>query len=108
MKLGNINDLMKQAQAMQEKMQQVQEEVAKAEVTGESGAGLVKVIMNGHHDVRRISIDSSLMSEDKEIFEDLLAAAINDAVRKVESNSQEQMQKITGGMQMPPGFKMPF
>lgn len=108
MKLGNINDLMKQAQAMQEKMQQMQEDVAKLEVTGESGAGLVKVTMNGRHDVRHVSIDSSLMSEDKEILEDLLAAAINDAVRKIESNSQEQMQKVTGGMQMPPGFKMPF
>ena len=108
MKLGNINDLMKQAQAMQEKMQKMQEDVAKLEVTGESGAGLVKVTMNGRHDVRHVSIDSSLMSEDKEILEDLLAAAINDAVRKIESNSQEQMQKATGGMQMPPGFKMPF
>lgn len=108
MKLGNINELMKQAQAMQEKMQKMQEDVAKLEVTGESGAGLVKVTMNGRHDVRHVSIDSSLMQEDKEILEDLLAAAINDAVRKVETNTQEQMQKVTGGMQMPPGFKMPF
>jgi DNA-binding YbaB/EbfC family protein len=108
MKLGNINELMKQAQAMQEKMQKMQEDVAKLEVTGESGAGLVKVTMNGRHDVRRVSIDSSLLSEDKEILEDLLAAAINDAVRKVESNTQEQMKKMTGGLQMPPGFKMPF
>lgn len=108
MKLGNLNDLMKQAQAMQEKMQQMQEDVAKLEVTGESGAGLVKITMNGRHDVRNVCIDGSLLKEDKEILEDLLAAAINDAVRKVESNSQEQMQKITGGMPMPPGFKMPF
>ena len=108
MKLGNINELMKQAQAMQEKMQKMQEDVAKLEVTGESGAGLVKVTMNGRHDVRHVSIDSSLMQEDKEILEDLLAAAINDAVRKVETNTQEQMQKVTGGLQMPPGFKMPF
>ena len=108
MKLGNMNDLMKQAQAMQEKMQRMQEDVAKMEVTGESGAGLVKVVMNGRHDVRSVNIDSSLLTEDKEILEDLLAAAVNDAVRKVEHNSQEQMQKLTGGMQMPPGFKMPF
>jgi len=108
MKLGNMNDLMKQAQAMQEKMQQLQAESAKREVTGESGAGLVKILMNGRHDVRTVTIDSSLMQEDKEILEDLIAAAINDAVRKVESAQQEQMQKLTGGMPMPPGFKMPF
>ena len=80
MKLGNMNDLMKQAQAMQEKMQRMQEDVAKMEVTGESGAGLVKVVMNGRHDVRSVNIDSSLLTEDKEILEDLLAAAVNDAV----------------------------
>ncbi|HQQ75419.1 MAG TPA: YbaB/EbfC family nucleoid-associated protein [Pseudomonadales bacterium] len=108
MKLGNMNELMKQAQAMQEKMQKMQEDVAKLEVTGESGAGLVKIVMNGRHDVRSVALDNSLLNEDKEILEDLIAAAINDAVRKVESNSQEQMQKLTGGMQMPPGFKMPF
>jgi DNA-binding YbaB/EbfC family protein len=108
MKLGNMNELMKQAQAMQEKMQKMQEDVAKLEVTGESGAGLVKVVMNGRHDARSVTIDSSLLSEEKEILEDLIAAAINDAVRKVESTSQEQMQKVTGGLQMPPGFKMPF
>ena len=108
MKLGNMNELMKQAQAMQEKMQKMQEDVAKLEVTGESGAGLVKIVMNGRHDVRTVNIDSSILSEEKEILEDLIAAAINDAVRKVEGTSQEQMQKLTGGMQMPPGFKMPF
>ena len=108
MKLGNMNELMKQAQVMQEKMQKMQEDVAKLEVTGESGAGLVKIVMNGRHDVRTVNIDSSILSEEKEILEDLIAAAINDAVRKVESTSQEQMQKLTGGMQMPPGFKMPF
>jgi hypothetical protein len=108
MKLGNMNELMKQAQAMQEKMQKMQEDVAKLEVTGESGAGLVKIVMNGRHDVRSVNIDNSLLSEEKEILEDLIAAAINDAVRKVESTSQEQMQKLTGGMQLPPGLKMPF
>lgn len=108
MKLGNMNELMKQAQAMQEKMQKMQEDVAKLEVTGESGAGLVKIVMNGRHDVRSVNIDNSLLSEEKEILEDLIAAAINDAVRKVESTSQEQMQKLTGGLQLPPGLKMPF
>jgi DNA-binding YbaB/EbfC family protein len=108
MKLGNMNELMKQAQAMQEKMQRMQEDIAKMEVTGESGAGLVKITMNGRHDVRNVTIDASLLTEDKEILEDLIAAAINDAVRKVEHNSQEQMQQLTGGLQMPPGFKMPF
>jgi DNA-binding YbaB/EbfC family protein len=108
MKLGNINDLMKQAQAMQERMQSMQEEIARQEVTGESGAGLVKIIMNGRHDVRHVNIDTSLFSEDKEILEDLVAAAINDAVRKVEQQQQEQMQKLTGGIGIPPGFKMPF
>ena len=104
---GGMGNLMKQAQQMQEKLQQAQEEIAKAEVTGESGAGLIKVVMNGRHDVRQVSIDDSLMSEDKEILEDLLAAAVNDAVRKIESSSQEKMAGLTGGM-MPPGFKMPF
>jgi DNA-binding YbaB/EbfC family protein len=99
---------MKQAQKMQEEMQKAQEEVARAEVTGEAGAGLVSILMNGRHDVKRVSIDESLMEEDKEILEDLIAAAINDAVRKVESNTQEKMGKITQGMGMPPGFKMPF
>ena len=104
---GGMGNLMKQAQQMQEKMQQAQEEIANAEVAGESGAGLVKIVMNGRHDVKRVSIDDSLMSEDKEILEDLIAAAVNDAVRKIESTSQEKMSGLTGGM-MPPGFKMPF
>jgi nucleoid-associated protein EbfC len=103
----NLNDLMKQAQQMQEKMKQSQEELAKAEVQGESGAGMVKVTMNGRHDVKRVSIDDSLLSEDKEVLEDLLAAAVNDAVRKVESHNQEAMKKVTGGIDIP-GFKMPF
>ena len=106
--MKNMGGLMKQAQKMQEDMQRVQEEVARAEVTGESGAGLVKIVMNGRHDVRSVAIDDSLMEEDKEILEDLIAAAVNDAVRKVESNTKEQMSKVTAGMQLPPGFKMPF
>lgn len=106
--MKGLGDLMKQAQEMQANMQKVQEDLANAEVQGESGAGLVKVVMTGRHDVRSVSIDSSLMSEDKEILEDLLAAAVNDAVRKVETNTQEKMGNLTAGMQMPPGFKMPF
>ncbi len=104
----NINDLMKQAQAMQEKMQKAQQDAANAEVHGESGAGMVKVVMNGRHDVRKVTIDPSLMGEDKELLEDLLAAAVNDAVRKIEEQAKQQMADLTGGLQMPPGFKMPF
>lgn len=108
MKPGNINDIMKQAQAMQAKMQKMQEEIAAMEITGESGAGLVKVTMNGRHDVKKISIDQSLMSEEKEILEDLLAAGFNDAVRRLEQASSDKMAKLTGGLAMPSGFKMPF
>jgi DNA-binding YbaB/EbfC family protein len=106
--MPNLNDLMKQAQQLQEQMQKAQEKLASAEVTGESGAGLVKVVMTGRHDVRRVSIDPSLMSEEKEVLEDLLAAAVNDAVRRVEANSRDMLGNLTQGFQMPPGFKMPF
>lgn len=106
--MKGLGDLMKQAQEMQANMQKMQEELAKAEVQGQSGAGLVKVTMTGQHDVRAVDIDASLMSEDKEMLEDLLAAAVNDAVRKVEQNTKDKMGELTGGMQMPPGFKMPF
>ncbi|WP_229805383.1 YbaB/EbfC family nucleoid-associated protein [Saccharospirillum salsuginis] len=108
MKGGGMGGLMKQAQKMQEDMKRMQEEVAQAEVTGEAGAGLVKVVMNGRHDVKQVSLDDSVMQEDKELLEDLLAAAVNDAVRKVEDYSQEKMSSVTSGMQLPPGFKMPF
>lgn len=91
--MNGMGDLMKKAQQMQEEMQKAQEEAAKAEVTGESGAGLIKVVMNGRHDVRKVSIDDSLMSEEKEVLEDLLAAAINDAVRRVESEQKERMSE---------------
>ena len=104
----NIQDLMKQAQQMQSKMQQMQDDMANAEVKGEAGAGLVSVIMTGRHDVKRVQIDQSLLSEDKEMLEDLLAAAVNDAVRKIEAQSRDQMSKMTAGMGIPPGFKMPF
>ncbi|MBQ0713463.1 MAG: YbaB/EbfC family nucleoid-associated protein [Porticoccus sp.] len=104
----NINDLMKQAQGMQEQMKQMQDDAGKVEVTGESGAGMVKVVMNGRHDVRKVTVDPSILTEDKEFLEDLLAAAVNDAVRKVEETQRKQMEKLTGGVQMPPGFQMPF
>ncbi len=106
--MNGMGDLMKKAQQMQEEMQKAQEEIAKAEVTGESGAGLVKVVMNGRHDVRSVEIDSSLMTEDKDVLEDLLAAAVNDAVRRVEANQKDRMSGMMSGMGMPPGFKMPF
>ena len=105
---GGMAGLMKQAQQMQEKMQKMQEELANAEVTGQSGAGLVSVVMNGRHDVRRVSIDDSLLTEDKEVLEDLIAAAFNDAVRKLEAESKEKMAGMTSGMNLPEGFKMPF
>ncbi|MDX3775194.1 YbaB/EbfC family nucleoid-associated protein [Chromatiaceae bacterium AAb-1] len=105
---GGMGNIMKQAQAMQEKMQKMQAEIANMEVTGEAGAGLVKITMTGNHNVRRVSIDESLMQDDKEMLEDLIAAAINDAVRRVEETSKEQMAKVTGGLQLPPGMKMPF
>lgn len=107
MKSG-LGDLMKQAQQLQEQMQKAQEQLAAAEVIGEAGAGLVKVTMTGRHDVRRVAIDPSLLSEDKEILEDLLAAAVNDAVRRVEEKNRDMMTSMTQGMGMPPGFKMPF
>ena len=89
-------------------MQQAQQEIAEMEVTGESGAGLVKVTMLGNHNIKRVEIDESLMDDDKEMLEDLIAAATNDAVRRVEETSKERMSEITGGMGLPPGFKMPF
>lgn len=106
--LKGFGDLMKQAQEMQANMQKMQEELARAEVTGEAGAGLIRVVMNGRHDVKRVTIDDSLLSEDKEMLEDLLAAAVNDAVRKIEEQSKEHMAKMTSGINLPPGFKMPF
>ncbi|MCB1686688.1 MAG: YbaB/EbfC family nucleoid-associated protein [Pseudomonadales bacterium] len=105
--MKGIGDLMKQAAQMQEKMQEMQAEIAALEVTGESGAGLVRVIMNGRHEVKRVQIDSSLMSEDKEILEDLIAAACNDAAQRVEAAQQEKMAGITSGLGLPFG-KLPF
>lgn len=106
--MKGLKDMMQQAQAMQQKMQDMQQKLQEQEVTGESGAGMIKVVMNGRHDVRRVTLDPSLLSEDKEILEDLLAAAVNDAVRKVEHNQQQQMGELTAGMSLPDDFKMPF
>lgn len=105
---GGLGNLMKQAQQMQENMQKMQEKLAEIEVEGQAGAGMVKVIMTCRHDVKRVSIDSSLLSDDKEMLEDLVAAAVNDAVRRVESTVQEKMAGFTSGLGLPPGFKMPF
>ncbi len=105
---GGLGNLMKQAQAMQDRMQKLQEELANIEVVGESGAGLLKVTMTGSHSVRRVAIDPSLMEDDQEMLEDLIAAAFNDAVRRIEEQNKTKMGELTGGMQLPPGFKMPF
>jgi len=105
---GGMGNLMKQAQKMQEDMAKAQAEIANMEVTGESGAGLVKIVMTGNHNVRSVSIDPDLMADDKEMLEDLIAAAINDAARRVEETTKDKMSGVTGGMQMPPGMKMPF
>ncbi|NQZ20466.1 MAG: YbaB/EbfC family nucleoid-associated protein [Colwellia sp.] len=105
---GGMGNLMKQAQQMQAKMAKAQEELAKMEVIGESGAGMVKVTMTGSHSVRRVEIDDSLMEDDKDMLEDLISAAFNDAVRRVEEQNKDKMGSLTGGMQLPPGMKMPF
>lgn len=105
---GGLGNLMKQAQQMQDKMAKIQEEIAAMEVIGESGAGLVKVTLNGAHNCRRIEIDSTLLADDKEMLEDLIAAAFNDAVRRVAEAQKEKMSGVSSGMQLPPGFKMPF
>lgn len=105
---GNLGDLMKQAQKMQADMQKMQEQMSQREVEGEAGAGMVKVTMTGRHDVKRVSIDDSVLSEDKEVLEDLLAAAVNDAVRKVEVSGKDAMSELAGGLDLPGGFKMPF
>jgi len=105
---NQLAGLMKQAQAMQENMKKAQEAIAALEVEGQAGAGLVKVVMTGRHDVKRVTIDPTLFGEDKEMLEDLVAAATNDAVRKVEAASQEKMAGVAGGLGLPPGFKLPF
>ncbi len=104
---GGIGNLMKQAQQMQEKMKQAQEELANLEVEGQAASGMVKVIITGQHQVKRVTLDDSVM-DDREMLEDLLVLAINDAVKKIESTSQEKMNKATAGMPLPPGMKLPF
>ncbi|HHH48352.1 MAG TPA: YbaB/EbfC family nucleoid-associated protein [Gammaproteobacteria bacterium] len=105
---GGLGKLMKQAQEMQENMKKAQEELANMEVTGQAGGGMVTVVMTGRHDIKRVSIDDSLMGDDKEMLEDLVAAAVNDAVRQVEANTQEKMSGMAAGINLPDGFKMPF
>lgn len=105
---GGLGGLMKQAQQMQENMRKMQEQLAQTEVEGQAGAGMVKVTMTCRHDVRRVAIDPTLLSEDKDMLEDLVAAAMNDAVRKVEAVTQEKMGGFTAGMGLPPGMKLPF
>ena len=105
---GNFGNMMKQAQAMQANMQKVQAEIANIVVTGESGGGMVKVTMTGKHEVKRVQIEPAVVSEDREMLEDLIAAATNDAVHKVEQRVQEKMSSLTAGLQLPPGMKLPF
>ena len=105
---GGLGQIMKQAQEMQANLQKAQEELANLEVTGEAGGGMVTVVMTGRHDVRRVTIDPALMEDDKEMLEDLVAAAVNDAVRKVEKGVQDRMGGLTAGMNLPGGLKLPF
>jgi len=104
---GGLSNLMKQAQAMQDNLRRAQEELAQVEVRGDAGGGLVSIVMTGRHDVRRVTIDPALMSDDKEVLEDLVAAAVNDAVRKVEQTSREKMAGLTSGLGIP-GLNLPF
>ena len=105
---GQLAGLMKQAQAMQDNLKKAQEELATIEVEGQSGAGLVKVVMTCKNDVKRVTIDPSLLGDDRDMLEDLVAAAFNDAIRKAEATTQEKMSGLTAGLPIPPGFKMPF
>ncbi len=105
---GGLGNIMKQAQKMQENMQRVQQELAAMEVTGQAGGSLVSVTMNGRHEVKRVTIDDSLLGEDRDMLEDLIAAAVNDAVHRIEKTTQEKMADATAGMPLPPGMKLPF
>ena len=105
---GGIGNLMRQAQQMQENMQKAQAELANLEVTGESGAGMVKVVLNGRHEAKKVTIEPKLVAEDLEMLEDLVAAAINDAARKIEERSKEKYADLMSGMNLPPGMKLPF
>jgi DNA-binding YbaB/EbfC family protein len=105
---NSLGDIMKQAQAMQEQLQKVQSEISALEVTGEAGAGLVRVTMNGNHELKRVAIDQSLYKEDKSMLEDLIAAAVNDACRRLGKVSQDKMSGLTAGLNLPAGMKLPF
>lgn len=105
---GGLGNLMKQAKEMQENMEKAQAELANLEVTGESGGGMVKITMTGKHEVRRVLIDDSLLADDKDMLEDLVAAAINDAAHKVESTTRDRMSGLTSGLNLPAGMKLPF
>ncbi len=105
---GGIGGMMKQAQKMQEDMQKAQQEIANIEVEGQAGGGMVSVVMNGRHELRSVNIDESLMKDDKDMIEDLVAAAVNDAVRKIEQESSSKMSGVTSGLNLPAGMKLPF
>lgn len=106
--MTDLNALMKQAKQMQEQMQRAQQEAANTVLIGESGAGLVKVHMNGRHDVKKVELDDGLLGEDKDVIEDLIAAAINDVVKKLEESNRENLSGMTAGLNLPEGFKLPF
>ena len=106
--MANFGNMMKQAEALQRNMQKAQEEIAQMEVVGESGGGMVKVTMTGKHEVKGVQIEPTVIGDDREMLEDLVAAAINDAVRRVETESQQRMSSLMSGLRLPPGFKMPF
>ena len=105
---GGIGNLMKQAQLMQENMKKLQEQLAVMEVEGQAGSGLVKVVMTGKYEMKRVTIDPKLLADDKEMLEDLITAAANDAVRKIDATTQEKMAGVTAGLPLPPGMKLPF
>jgi len=105
---GGIGNLMRQAQQMQENMQKAQEELAALEVTGESGAGMVRIVLNGRHEAKKVSIEPKLLTEDLEMLEDLVVAAVNDAARKIEERTKEKYAGLMSGMNLPPGMKLPF
>lgn len=105
---GGLGNMMKQAQKLQEGMQKAQEEIAQLEIEGSAGGGMVKVVMTGRHEVKKVSIDPAVLSDDADMVEDLVAAAVNDAVRRVEETTKEKFAGFTGGMGLPPGMKLPF
>jgi len=106
--MTDFNEILKQARQMQEKMQQAQKDAAKLVLVGESGAGLVRIHMNGHHDVQKVELDAGLLSEDKDVIEDLIAAAFNDAVKKLGDRNQDSLSGLASGLKLPDGFKFPF